>query len=64
MHFRHIAAKIQTKNLKQHFDWGGPGLLGPLAVPLKFNQLRLRHSDPIYFTPVIDYIDNLVGFKE
>jgi len=22
MHFRHISAKIQTKNLKPHFDWG------------------------------------------
>jgi len=22
MHFRHISAKIQLKNLKQHFDWG------------------------------------------
>jgi len=22
MHFRHISAKIQPKNLKQHFDWG------------------------------------------
>jgi len=21
MHFRHISAKIQLKNLKQHFDW-------------------------------------------
>jgi len=21
MHFRHISAKIQPKNLKQHFDW-------------------------------------------
>jgi len=25
MHFRHISAKSQPKNLKQHFDWGGPG---------------------------------------
>jgi len=25
MHFRHISAKIQLKNLKQHFDWGGGG---------------------------------------
>jgi len=26
MHFRHTSAKIQPKNLKQHFDWedGGP----------------------------------------
>jgi len=23
MHFRHISAKIQPKNWKQHFDWGG-----------------------------------------
>jgi len=22
MHFTHISAKIQPKNLKQHFDWG------------------------------------------
>jgi len=26
MHFRHISAKIQLKNLKQHFDWGAPWL--------------------------------------
>jgi len=27
MQFRHISAKIQPKNLKQHFDWrGGKGL--------------------------------------
>jgi len=32
MHFRHISAKIQPINLKQHFDWGGGG--GPLATPL------------------------------
>jgi len=25
MHFRHISAKIQPENLKQHFDWGEPG---------------------------------------
>jgi len=25
MHFRHILAKIQPKNLKQHFDWGARG---------------------------------------
>jgi len=24
MHFRHISAKIQLKNLKQHFDWVCP----------------------------------------
>jgi len=28
MNFRHISAKIQPKNLKQNFDWGGPGPLG------------------------------------
>jgi len=22
MHFRHILAKIQPRNLKHHFDWG------------------------------------------
>jgi len=32
LHFRHISAKIQLKNLKQHFDWEGG--LGPLATPL------------------------------
>jgi len=30
MHIRHISAKIQPKNLKQHFDWGA----GHLATPL------------------------------
>jgi len=29
MHFRHISAKIQLKNLKQHFDWGA----GPSGPP-------------------------------
>jgi len=33
MHFRHISAEFQLKNLKQNFDWGGgPGPL--LATPL------------------------------
>jgi len=32
MHFRHISAKIQSKNLKQDFDWGGT--MDPLATPL------------------------------
>jgi len=31
MHFRHISAKIQPKNLKQHFDWGGPRSPGSTA---------------------------------
>jgi len=30
MHFRHISAKIQLKNFKQHFDWGDLGPLGLL----------------------------------
>jgi len=30
MHFRHISAKIQPKNLKQHFDWEGAG---PPGIP-------------------------------
>jgi len=39
MHFRHISAKIQLKNPKQHFDWGGGGPPGPtMATPL---MLRL-----------------------
>jgi len=29
MHFKHISAKIQPKNLKQHFDWGEEA--GPLG---------------------------------
>jgi len=28
MYFSHISAKIQPKNLKQHFDWGEPSPLG------------------------------------
>jgi len=27
MHFRHISAKIQPQNQKQHFDWEGPPLV-------------------------------------
>jgi len=33
MHFRHISAKIQPKNLKQHIDWGA-GLLDPPGYAL------------------------------
>jgi len=33
MRFRNISAKIQPKNLKQHFDWGG-GFLGPPGYAL------------------------------
>jgi len=35
VHFRNISAKIQPKNLKQHFDWEGRGgalLLGYALV--------------------------------
>jgi len=31
MHYKHISAKIQPKNLKQHFDRRGPD---HLATPL------------------------------
>jgi len=34
MHYRHISAKIQLKNLKQHFNWGAGPLGPPLATPL------------------------------
>jgi len=35
MHCRHISAKIQPKNLKQHFDWGeGQAPWAPMATPL------------------------------
>jgi len=33
MYFRHILAKIQPKNMKQHFDWG-------VRVPLGFPWIR------------------------
>jgi len=37
MPFRHISAKVQLKNLKQHFDWGVAGLPRPLlATPLSW----------------------------
>jgi len=29
MHFKHTSAKIQSKNLIQHFDWEGGGLPVP-----------------------------------
>jgi len=44
MHFRHISAKIQPKNLKQHFDWGegaGPPWLSTWALKFKFIQITL-----------------------
>jgi len=34
MHFRHISAKIQLKNLKQLFEWGDWAPWPPLATPL------------------------------
>jgi len=40
MHFKHISAKIQLKNLKQHFDWGSPGSLGPPGYALGPKVLR------------------------
>jgi len=40
MHFKHISAKIQLKNLKQHFDWGSGPLSRPLATPLICTVLR------------------------
>jgi len=36
MHFRHISAKVQPKNLKQHFDWG-PGPPEPPSYALARN---------------------------
>jgi len=39
MHFRHISAKIQPKNLKQHFDSGeGRGLGPPSGYALAWGQ--------------------------
>jgi len=35
MQFRHISAKIQPNNLKQHFDWEDPRVpWASLATPL------------------------------
>jgi len=34
MHFGHISAKIQLKNLKQHLDWEAEPPGPPLATPL------------------------------
>jgi len=44
VHFRHVSAKIQPKNLKQHFDWGARVPLDPspgyaLAQDLKKRSL-------------------------
>jgi len=41
MHLSHTSAKIQPKNLKQHFDWGARALWAPLATPLNQVQLQL-----------------------
>jgi len=51
MHFRHISAKIQPKNLKQHFDWGGwTGLPGyALEVPLNSNLVVLIKKNLLDF---------------
>jgi len=43
MHFRHILAKIQPKNLK-HFDWGGPGLLPGYVLGLLKSKTKLRKA--------------------
>jgi len=42
MHFRYISAKIQLENLKQHFDWGGPGI--PSGYALVFAKITLVAS--------------------
>jgi len=39
MHFRHISAKIQPKNLKQHFDWGADLLDPPPSYALANEKL-------------------------
>jgi len=43
MHFRNISAKIQLKNLKQHFDLVGPGPPGYALVLLQlFNKSKSK----------------------
>jgi len=45
MHFRHISAKIQLKNLKQRFDWG-KAPWPPLATPLdRYSKNFHRYLD-------------------
>jgi len=43
MHFSHISAKIQLKNLKQHFDWGSRALC-PLGYALGSIKIRIVAS--------------------
>jgi len=39
MHFKHISAKIQSKNLTQHFDFfGALSWAFPLVTPLVFKN--------------------------
>jgi len=45
MHFKHISAKIQPKNLKQHFDWGGGPPSGyALGISVQGNCVFLLFS--------------------
>jgi len=47
MRFRHISAKIQPKNLKQHFDWesGPPGPPGYALAKNKYFSAIFREHD-------------------
>jgi len=43
MHFRHISAKFQAKNLKHHFDWGArPPAGAPIVYALAFFGLIFK----------------------
>jgi len=46
MHFKHILAKIQVKNVKQHFDWKGRSLWGSGGLT----------ADVIYGRPLNHYL--------
>jgi len=57
MHFRHNSAKIQLKNLKQHFDWGGgPGTPGYNLAPKWETTLSVFPKDTANKSHKIDLI--------
>jgi len=64
MHFRQISAKIQPKNVKQHFDWGEPGTLGPPGYALEVYRYPNFVLSMIYFLSLAFRPPNREAFSE
>jgi len=53
MHFRHISAKIQHKNLKQHFDWEAQGSWALLGYALLYGNSTKLFTNSVSATTTI-----------